>query len=191
MLWTSAVTAGFYDLLLYDTAPGEVMPPPSAWPAEREMPTTAGLFKLVLVVHPQCACSRASIGELAILMAKFQDKVDAYALFHAPSSRELEWSKTDLWDTAISIPGLKAVIDKDGVIAKRFNALTSGEALLYDPDGKLLFWGGITSSRGHSGDNLGRDTITKLLSGVQSEVQQTAVFGCHMTKKLAAAKGES
>ena len=42
---------------------------------------------------------------------------------------------------------------------------TSGQVVVYDAKGALLFSGGITAARGHMGDNAGRDRITALLRG--------------------------
>jgi hypothetical protein len=50
--------------------------------------------------------------------------------------------------------------------------------LLYDSHGDLLFAGGITSARGHSGDNSGREAIIQILNNQTEEHQGTPVFGC-------------
>ena len=42
-------------------------------------------------------------------------------------------------------------------------AITSGQTLLYDTKGHLVFSGGITGGRGHEGDNTGRESIEKYL----------------------------
>ena len=181
-LWAVIVTSGFSKLLVYEMTPGELGKPPSYWLRESGLPTQPTLNTLVMVVHPHCGCSRASLGELAIIMGKFQDKVNADVLFYAPSDLDQNWTETDLWETAQSIPGVHAIVDKDGGVAKLFNAMTSGETLLYNASGQLVFWGGITSSRGHSGDNVGRDTITALLRGEKPDLQETSVFGCHLFK---------
>ena len=60
---------------------------------------------------------------------------------------------------------MRVVNDVEGVEARRFGAQTSGTTSLYSPDGRLLFSGGITSSRGHEGDNAGEDALTQAISG--------------------------
>jgi len=51
--------------------------------------------------------------------------------------------------------------------------------LLYDISGRLVFDGGITSARGHQGDNAGRSAISALLTGQHDVVvRATPVFGC-------------
>jgi hypothetical protein len=110
-------------------------------------------------------------------MAQAQGRVTAYALFLKPPGSSEDWEKTDLWQSAASIPGVNVVVDS-GVEAQRFHAVTSGQTVLYDAEGRLLFSGGITSSRGHSGDNAGRSAIVSLLNTGETEAAGTSVFGC-------------
>ncbi len=131
-----------------------------------------------MLAHPHCPCTRASVGELALLMAQTQGKAAAYVLFLKLPDFTEEWEKTDLWYSAANIPGVTVLEDEDGAEAKLFNASTSGQTLLYDADGKLLFSGGITGARGHSGDNAGRGAIVSLLNEGKAEQTETAVFGC-------------
>ena len=70
--------------------------------------------------------------------------------------------------------------DLDGVEAQRFGAATSGQAFLYNQAGALLFKGGITASRGHSGDNLGRDAVVDLVTSGVASVSAAPVFGCSL-----------
>jgi hypothetical protein len=131
-----------------------------------------------MLVHPHCPCSRASIGELAAIMAHSQGRLRAYVLFLKPAGFSDGWEKTDLWESAVSIPGVYAITDERGDEARHFHAATSGQTLLYDKDGQLLFSGGITASRGHFGDNAGRSAIVSLVNAGSAEEVDTAVFGC-------------
>lgn len=70
------------------------------------------------------------------------------------------------------------MIDDNGAEANRFHAATSGQTLLYDAAGRLLFSGGITGSRGHSGDNAGQTAIVSLVNSGAAELTETSVFGC-------------
>ena len=60
------------------------------------------------------------------------------------------------------------------------HASTSGQTLLFDRDGDLIFSGGITGGRGHSGDNAGRDAIVSLVESGESTLDETPVFGCSL-----------
>jgi hypothetical protein len=110
-------------------------------------------------------------------MAQAQGRITAYVLFVKPSGSADDWEKTDLWQSAANIPGVSVVVD-DGAEALRFHAVTSGQTALYDVEGRLLFSGGITGSRGHSGDNAGRSAIVSLLNTGEAERTETSVFGC-------------
>ena len=70
------------------------------------------------------------------------------------------------------------MIDDEGAEANRFHAATSGQTLLYDAAGLLLFSGGITGSRGHSGDNAGQAAIVSLVNSRAADLTETSVFGC-------------
>ena len=50
-----------------------------------------------MLTHPHCPCSRASIGELARLMAQAQGRVTAYVLFIKPAGSPEDWENSDLW----------------------------------------------------------------------------------------------
>jgi hypothetical protein len=69
------------------------------------------------------------------------------------------------------------------VEARRFHAATSGETFLFDASGKLLFQGGVTASRGHEGENIGRSTLTALVLTGQAERDRSVVFGCALSNR--------
>jgi len=122
-------------------------------------------------------------------MAQAQGRVTAYVLFLKPAGFSDDWEKTDLWQSAASIPGVKVVVDQDGVEADRFQAVTSGQTVLYDTEGRLLFSGGITGSRGHSGDNAGRSAIVSLLNTGEATAAETFVFGCPLSTTNSECRG--
>jgi len=113
-------------------------------------------------------------------MARAQKKVGAYVLFYVPAGEPDTWARTDLWKSAADIPGVRVHEDREGAYSKMFGAYTSGQTFLYDPAGRLLFNGGITASRGHSGDNAGRDGIISLLTGEALAHTVTPAFGCSL-----------
>jgi hypothetical protein len=75
--------------------------------------------------------------------------------------------------------------DEDATQAAVFGVAVSGQTLLYDAAGRLIFSGGITDARGHSGDNAGRGALVSLLNGRASTVTRTPVFGCLLRGALA------
>lgn len=177
-LWLLVVGIGLSVLLSYENTPGVAAKPTALWPADSRIQRAPDRDTLVMLVHPHCPCTRASIGELASLMAQSQGRLTAYVLFLKPAEFSDNWEKTDLWQSAASIPGVRPIIDYDGVEASRFHATTSGQTVLYDAEGHLLFSGGITIARGHAGDNAGRSAIVSLVNAKVAEQTETPVFGC-------------
>ena len=178
--WGLAVSTGLIVLWSYENRPGLAATAPPSWPVASGIGRTPGLPTLIMLVHPHCPCSRASIEELNRLMARAHEAMSVYVLFLKPSAVPDDWEQTDLWRSAAAIPGVHAMRDEGGVEAARFQAATSGQVVLYDAAGRLLFSGGITSSRGHEGDNVGRDTILSLLTRGRADDSSTPVFGCSL-----------
>ena len=177
-LWLLIIGAGLGILWNYESTPGIAAAPPDSWPAASGVEPAADRPTLVMLAHPHCPCTRASIGELARLMTQAQGRVRAYVLFVKPPNFSGEWAQAELWASAAAIPGVIPVLDDGGVEARLFNAATSGQTVLYDAAGKLLFSGGITSARGHAGDNAGRTALVSLLTSDEAEGQGAPVFGC-------------
>ena len=118
-----------------------------------------------------------------MIMANCPKKVRAEAIFLRPAEFAEEWIKTDLWNSAVRIPGVEAIVDDQGKEAGIFHAGVSGQVMLYDGQGDLVFSGGITSSRGHAGDNDGRDAIISYLTKGVVFRKQTPFFGCLLSNK--------
>jgi len=131
-----------------------------------------------MLAHPRCTCTRASLAELAELLARAKERPRTYVVFVKPGGTGVDWEHTDLWRTAAALPGVTVLRDDAGVEARRFGAATSGQVLLYAPDGRLLFSGGATGARAHPGDNLGRASIVALLNHDAALERTTPVFGC-------------
>ena len=177
-LWLAAVSFGSFAILKYENRPGETNAALSKWPAQTALPVNQNLPTLVLFAHPKCPCTRATIGELALLMARCSKKVTATVIFTKPKDVDDNWIETGLWRSAAAIPGVTVLRDDAGVEARRFGALTSGDVMLYGRDGRLLFHGGITQARGHAGDNEGRTALALLIEGRPGNTTTTPVFGC-------------
>src|SRR5262249_23058238 len=146
-----------------------------AWPPETACRLSADRPTLVMFVHPQCPCSRASLDELATLITHCQGRVAAEVVFLVPPSASADWAQTDLWESAARIPGVVLRPDRGGAEQRRFVARVSGEVFLYQSDGRLAFHGGITAGRGHAGDNPGRSALEALLVGNRLSGRSTPV----------------
>jgi hypothetical protein len=168
----------------------ELPPPIESWPTasrlvlDRESPT------LIMFAHPRCECTKASLTELRGLMSRVAGKIHGYVLFAQPKGERAETLRTDNWIAAESIRGVTTLGDEAAREADLFGATTSGQVMLYDEGGRLLFSGGIAPLRGQLGDS---PMLRGLLAAIEStsvrepmvaRVQMpSAVFGCALHGK--------
>jgi hypothetical protein len=179
-VWLLACVAGLGLLWRYKTRPGPAGDPPRQWPASSGLAVDPGRPTLVMLAHPRCACTRASLDELNQVMNRVHD-VTAYVVFVVPPGVSRGWEHGASWDQAARIPGVVPVADVGGVEAARFRVLVSGHTLLYDRDGRLRFSGGLTGSRGHVGDNVGRRRVLDLLTSGSADRAASNVYGCALS----------
>ncbi|HET6162484.1 MAG TPA: RedB protein [Planctomycetota bacterium] len=179
-LWFGGVAAGLGWLASYANRPGAAGRAPATWPEASAIPREPGRPTLLLFVHPRCSCSRASVAELAELLARAAERPATRVLFLRPDGVAPGWEQSELWSDAQRLPAASVLRDDGGAEAKRFGALTSGQALLYGADGRLLFAGGLTASRGHPGESVGRVSLLALLDHAAPPVTATPVFGCEL-----------
>jgi hypothetical protein len=184
IVWGLMTAMGLGVMLAYEETPGLAATPSVQWPANSRIQPSTDHATLVMLAHPQCPCTRASIGELNALMARCQNKVKVFVLFLKPEGFDKDWEKTDLWRSAAAIPGVTVLSDEGGLEANLFHVSTSGQTLLFSPSGQLLFEGGITGGRGHSGDNQGRDAIVSLVLTGKAEQRKTPVYGCSLRNPI-------
>ncbi len=178
VVWLALLGLGHRWLLDYQRGPGTLGAAPTDWPDAGPLRPQPGRFNLLLFAHPHCPCTRASLEELSRVAARASDKVNVRVLFVRPPGAPDGWERTGAWTTATAIPGVRVGVDEDGREACRFGARTSGQVLLYDPRGRLVFRGGITDGRGHQGDNPGRHALLARLAGEEETPGETPVFGC-------------
>jgi hypothetical protein len=181
--WIALVGTGFFLLLQFEATAGQDGQPPASWPLASGIKRTSDRPTLLVFAHPRCPCTSATVGELDLLMTRCQGKADVCVLFYKPSDAEPSWEQTDTWYAAARIPGVSVLADPCGAEAARFCAETSGHALLYSPDGRLLFTGGITAARGHAGNSQGRTALVALLTEGKSDTTVTPVFGCPLSSE--------
>ncbi len=93
-VWLALVSYGVGFMWHYQGTPGLQGHPPSQWPEDSRIKSIPQLPTLVLAIHPHCPCSRATIGELAILMTHVQGLVNANVLFVKPQGFSEDWEKT-------------------------------------------------------------------------------------------------
>lgn len=171
--WLAAVGAGFGWLYHYAAAPGAAGPAPAA------APRTAGThFTLRVYAHPHCPCTRATLAELARLLARPGGELTVEVVFVLPADAPSDWADAPLARQAAAIPGVTVRRDAGGREAAGAGARTSGHAVLYDPGGRVRFAGGLTRARGHEGDAPGPAAVRAALAGRDVTPADCPVFGC-------------
>ncbi|MDB6079961.1 MAG: hypothetical protein JWO82_3708 [Akkermansiaceae bacterium] len=178
-LWLVALGFGFHRLAAYSLRPGET---PAVivtdWPAGLPIERSSGPPTLIVTLHPECPCSKATLTELQRIAAS-TPSLRLYAVFETYDALPEEIHGSALWRQATAIQGLNAMIDAEGKIAAQLGNKTSGEVRLFSSQGTLLFSGGITASRGHSGENPASDAVIALASGSSTTPQlHVPTFGC-------------
>jgi len=179
-LWVITIGVGIFVLMKYEFTPGIGGMPGAHWPSNTQIPLSIDRPTLVMFVHPQCPCTRASIIELGKLITNYKNRLKAYVLLFSPKSVPSGWDRTALRNSAQSIPGVIVLSDIDGIEASRFHSVTSGQTMIYNPHGQLLFSGGITAARGQEGDNPSLNSAKLALDIQSSKTRKTLVFGCSL-----------
>jgi hypothetical protein len=178
VVWAAVVVAGVRWTLTYERTPGPSGSSPDRWPSSSSLTRADRGFTLLMLAHPDCPCTRASLAELEKIITRTSKQVAAFVLFSKPGTRREDVERSDLWRWAAALPGVTAVFDAGAAETARFRAYVSGHTLLYDEAGRLRFSGGITAVRGQQGDNAGVEAIVRLATGPDERRSTTPVFGC-------------
>lgn len=177
----TCLLVGFYLFEKYQFTPGDQVDAPERFPSsvnssflDKQVPT------LFVFAHPKCTCTAATLTELSRLKSRLGDQVAVKVFISYDQQDALEGEQIEKKARSIANVGVSKDVDRK--IAKTFGAVTSGQTVLYAPEGNLLFQGGITQSRGHEGDNPGAQQISKIITGpfIKTEFARTPTFGCHL-----------
>jgi hypothetical protein len=175
----AGVAAGFLQTFRYEGTPGKAAAAGDGWPEKSVLQRSPGKPTLVLALHPECPCSKATVAELARLLSR-GGQVNCYALFESVAGEQGDVRQKALWKSAAAIPGVEAIDDRAREAVEVFGAETSGQVLLYSAEGKLVFQGGITDGRGHEGDNDGVTAVETYLATGKVLCDRTPVYGCSL-----------
>jgi hypothetical protein len=189
LLWVAAAAGGPLFMFVYESQAAPAPEIASLWPDRTGLARNPNGFSLVMAIHPKCSCTRASVSELNKLMLAWGGQVRAIALVTKPFEFPDLWSETDVTARLRAIPNVEVVRDLGGADASAFGAQSSGQTLLYDAAGRLVFAGGITAFRGHEGPSVGGEALKQLVAGNAAPRARTHVFGCSLKDKFCPAHG--
>src|SRR5262249_36879308 len=131
---------------------------------------------LLVFLHPHCPCSRATVDEIAGVLARCPGPVSVRAFLPAPPAPAEGWADTPL---RADLPPLSApeAPDAPGPPAHPSGARPPGPPVASSADGRLPFRGGVPAGRGPRGPNPGREALLAALrDGLPSP--PSPVFGC-------------
>ncbi len=178
VLWLLLCAASFGALNWYKLKPGPVGKINSFWPQNIPHEHNRTTYNLVLFAHPRCGCTSASLMELEKILVKTKNNLKVKIFFYHPKGESANWSDGESKTMALKLPNTEVYDDDGGEVARRFGAMTSGQTLVYSLEGKLVYAGGITESRGHTGDNTGARSIASVVETGKTIINTQPVFGC-------------
>src|SRR5438045_1060348 len=92
-LWLCGTVAGLAAMAAYANRPGPPAHAPARWPAASRLTLDRTRPTLVMLAHPRCDCTRASLTELEELMARAPHRIRAYVVFLKPGGVEGGWER--------------------------------------------------------------------------------------------------
>lgn len=178
-VWATSVSIGLMGLALYANSPGKPAIPPERWPDTSQLSLHPEHPTLLFFVHPRCFCTRSSTRELETVISRNEGRLFVQAVVVQPRDPDKQWRATPLVRHLEQLPESNLRVDTEGKETRTFGVSTSGQVLVYSPEGRLLFSGGVTGARGHSGHNLGIATLNETLSlGEPGSSKCCDVYGC-------------
>lgn len=183
-VWSLILGVQIHSLLRYQGTPGPSQVVQDQWPVGSAIVRANG-YQLLMFVHPQCPCSRASLRSLRPLLEQ-HSSVSVTIVCVLPRGVDASWESAPIWSEARAIPGAQVIADRDGREAVRFGAWTSGQIIVHDESGRRLFDGGVTPARGHNGPCRGLLRLHALFQFREAPAPGTPVFGCPLLDEFPA-----
>jgi hypothetical protein len=176
-LWIAAVASGLFAMARYELTPAQAPPATDRWPEALPIDLSPSGHTVVFFAHPRCPCTAATADLLAAMSLR---SARVYVLFTVPSAAGGEWTASALWSRAAAIPGAAVSADPDGAVAASFGVTTSGHVMVFDPSGRRLFSGGLTSGRGMACASRAGESVAAMLAGGAPAADAAPVYGCRL-----------
>ncbi|MBW7927116.1 MAG: hypothetical protein H3C58_03300 [Fimbriimonadaceae bacterium] len=165
------VVAVMASALQYDTKPGLG---PIQQPGVRE--ADPGRWTLIMIVHPDCPCTKASLRNLAAILDATRLPVRAEIVGAMPPG--YEGPKKNLAMARGIVKSELVIMDADRAL-QTYGARTSGHLFVYDPDQDLVYSGGLTPARGAE-DAMSSMRWFKALVHQGAIASSAPTFGCSL-----------
>lgn len=177
-MWLVAVIGGTLTIAAYSNTPGPNIQTVVNWPANTTAMQSVDSPTVVLFLHPKCPCSWSTLREFERALGDDSGLAEIRIGLFCPAGKPDVWTDTKLSKFAEKIHPGSTFVDRSATEAKRFGVLTSGHVMAFSASGKRLFSGGITTSRGHDGENRGSLALRSVFQGDDRPFVEQPVFGC-------------
>ncbi|MFG0298057.1 MAG: hypothetical protein ACF8K1_00430 [Phycisphaerales bacterium JB047] len=179
-VWGVACGVVLFNLMSYANVAGAQGALPTGWTPMAQLEPPHDRPMLLVFAHPKCPCTRATMTAIERLQREVPDVFATRVVFYEPTDADPSWRETDLWSRADELIDAKAIPDPGGALTSDAGAVVSGCVALFDRDGALRFWGGVTPSRGHEGESVGLSAIRSVLRGQEPMQTRAPVYGCEI-----------
>lgn len=179
VIWIVAIVAAYVVVARYEQTSGAIGST-RAWPSGAALRPSATRLTLLVFIHPRCPCTRASLAELTNVLRDCGDRVQTCVIACDLARDDPDWRVGATLTAAGRLPSCTVAHDPTGTLARAFGAETSGLVALYAPNGSVLYWGGVTPSRGMIGVNPGARALRRAIAGDTVAISMP-VFGCPLT----------
>ena len=186
--WGLLVGAGMSVLHARAARPGDAGTRPTQWPVDSLISLAADRPTLLVFLDLKCPCARATIAELERILTRCGGRPVARILVEGTEPGAATWANDRALANLARYPGVTVRLDAKGIESNRFAIATSGHVLLFRPDGRLIYQGGVTGARGHEGANYGRDAVIGWILGDEPDVRAFPVFGCALETAASSAR---
>lgn len=155
----------------------------SGWDVLRAQSTSSsaeGKKGLVIVfMSAKCPCSQSHSEEVKNLHAHFPDF--SFVVVNSNSDETEEMAKTYFKSVGFDFPVIK---DKNAELADRYAALKTPHAFLISPEGKIVYQGGVSSSRifAKADKKFLRQALNEIREGKIVSTPEGRTLGCAITR---------
>ncbi|UUO05231.1 hypothetical protein M4951_17835 [Blastopirellula sp. J2-11] len=191
--WGVAICAAWWSMTAYSYQIDGEAQSIAAWPSDSNLTLADDRPTVLLFLHPRCPCSAASLTELeqAISDTPAARKPRVLVIATVPTQYDDQWTGASNVERGKRLPNASVVFDIGGVESNKFGVASSGHVMAFASSGDLLFTGGVTESRGHAGNNVGRASLVNALTGAAFPTAKPPVFGCRLCLPEPSSREES
>lgn len=180
LVWIGLLFIGHLVLFEYELTPSPLVNSKRVFPVHSGLQLAHERQNIFMFLHPACPCSAATVDEFRNLMKEGEKDSVGTVVFYMPPEKESEWEVLPLLQSVKRIRNVTIEYDSSGSQADLFGVTNSGHLLIYDGRGMLQFSGGITGSRGHSGDNHYFQLAKQCVVARRPKYTITPVYGCSL-----------